>query len=629
MTVFAGSFALVFSMAAAQCAALEIDAEIDRQVDRAIDAGVDALLRAIDGPRGFTPEEKFPSGYAALQVYALVKSDVSYQHPAVQKGLALLESYQFEKVYSVALYLMVYHAMIEQIETDAKLGGPRSPPERARFLDRMSSALSWLLAARLPGKGAWNYEPPGGKDSRLGRFDHSNTQFAVLALGMAAERKLSVPPQVWEEIADHFIEVQEKDGEEVKVRPTFRPPEGPDPPGGARSTPAPAPSGKTVARKSSPLHQGESGAGESGARARGWRYSTLEADAPKFSMSCAGLSSLLMAQRNLPAQGGGRAESLRRALRDGYGWVGRFLTRNVTPFKDVYDVPYDLYSLEKVGDLDGVVAFGDVQWYEEGARLLIRSQLKDGSWGPTEDEAIRRHSTALALLFLDRATDLASRSRPLARITGASGAPPRPAPPGWLYLPSQKAEVPLARLWRLFRYRPSRQVLKMVEEAVKVYDPERIHELVAPLAAAVERSPFPTVKALARKLLVAMAGVDLPDPKRYEEWAERWAEVVRIGKEADKGEEERLRELLRTSEGTPLKGKVVWALQRIGGRAALGDLVDLLESPDAALREAAFGGLTFLSGQSLPFHSKGPDRARAEEVRGWREWLQKEKEKEK
>src|SRR5213594_3780249 len=94
--------------------------EIERDADEAIDRAVDFLLLAVEGPSGFTPDPEFQSGYAALQVYALVKGDVSFLHPALQKGIAVMEEYQFEKVYSVSLYLMAYGAMVEQIDGDAK-----------------------------------------------------------------------------------------------------------------------------------------------------------------------------------------------------------------------------------------------------------------------------------------------------------------------------------------------------------------------------------------------------------------------------------------------------------------------------------------------------------------------------
>ena len=320
--------------------------DLQENVDGAIDAGVDALLKSVEGPAGWLPDPKFGTGYAALAVYALVKSDVSYLHPVVQKGIQALEGYTFEKVYSVSLYLMAYDAMIEQIDADAKLGESRSTGDRAKFLDHMKTAADWLVAARLKGMGAWNYEAlPAGQNPKTHRYDHSNTQFAVLALGVAAERKLQVDPKVWQEIADHFIAVQEQEGEEVQVRPIFRTQPGEGKEGGKRSRlpqgqgkGQPPAQGKTVARKA-----GSSGSEGEGVkvRARGWKYLSdeqalagIQGRRRQFSMVCAGISSLLLAQRNLPPAS--HSDALKAALRDGFGWLSRYLDGNRRPGRDFY-----------------------------------------------------------------------------------------------------------------------------------------------------------------------------------------------------------------------------------------------------------------------------------------------------
>ncbi len=607
--------------------AQDLPPEFEVKIDEAIDAGVDFLLKEVQGPGGWSPGPEFPSGYAAVQVYALVKSDVSYTHPVVQKGIAAMEG-PFEKVYSVSLLLMAYGAMLAQIDADQKLGGARPAADRAKFQDRMRAALEWLVAARLRGVGAWNYELlPARADPKTFRFDHSNTQFAVLALGVAAEEKLKVPQEIWEEIAEHFIATQDKTGEEVAARPVFRPKE----PSNER--------GKTQAKKESPLYTNPRGGEVPAVHARGWKYSIQDLGEPKFAMVCAGLSSLLIAQRNLPAGGSPRDEAIRKALRDGYGWVTRFLGAERSPFRTIFNIPYALYSLEKVGDLGEVTAFGEFLWYEEGARRLLIGQRGNGGWYPGRDQQsfppasapLVRENTALALLFLNRATELGARSRrPLVRSTsvggGGAAAEKGSSGAGWMYLPSQKADVLLSRLLRIFRYRPNvKNVPRMVGEAVSLRDPEHAGEFVDLLATALERSPFASVQAQARKHLATIAGVEYEQPAKYRAWADRWAGVIRIGKAADadpeEGAHEKLREWLKTSDGTPLKAKIVWALQRTRARAALGEIIDLFESPDPVLREAAHGAAAILSGQSLPFDPRGNEKTRADQVRAWREWL--------
>jgi len=90
-----GSFGAGVGGASAQD---ELPPDLEVRVDAAIDAGVGFLLKEVEGPSGWSPGTDFPSGYAGVQVYALVKSDVSYTHPVVQKGIAAMEA-PFEKVY--------------------------------------------------------------------------------------------------------------------------------------------------------------------------------------------------------------------------------------------------------------------------------------------------------------------------------------------------------------------------------------------------------------------------------------------------------------------------------------------------------------------------------------------------
>jgi hypothetical protein len=577
---------------------------LEAAVERAIDRGVEHLLSAVEGPLGWCTENNYPSGYAAVQIYALLKAGVSFRHPSIEKGLAILEGSKFRKVYSVSLDLMVEDAILEEIEDDMTAGETRARSERDRALKRMEAAAAWLIAARLRGIGAWNYGPLSAKgDPRTARWDNSNTQFAVLALGVAAERKLAIPREIWEEIADHFLKGQDPDGPAVEGKPVFREPEGK----------AERP-GKTAARKE--IRAGDEAAA---VRARGWTYVKDRKNGTMFSMTCAGLSSLLLAERNLRVSRSGQAgEPLRKAIRDGCGWVTARLGEERRARRECYN----FYSLEKVGDIAGIEAFGSFRWYDEFARILIRTQAKDGSWGTPEDEAKRRSDTSLALLFLARATDLAARSGPALRITPSGGGPGRKDEGvDRIYIPSLGGEVLVARLARLLRHRPGKGPMRIAEDAAKAIDPEKLDVLVVPLAGVLRGSPFPAGREFAAKLLGRLTGVEGRDPKWYEGWAERFREVLRIGKAADATGAGKVLKCLAPSEGGPLRLKALWALERTRSRAALGDIAALLEDDDPAVREAARGALVFISGGTLPFHPKGPEKTRAEEARAWREWI--------
>ena len=74
-------------------------------------------------------------------------------------------------------------------------------------------ALASRIAKAQRASGLWDYalgEPPAGV---AGKGDHSNTQFAVLALWAAQEgTKFKVPKEVWARVRDHFAKSQLRDG---------------------------------------------------------------------------------------------------------------------------------------------------------------------------------------------------------------------------------------------------------------------------------------------------------------------------------------------------------------------------------------------------------------------------------
>ena len=196
-------------------AVVRADDAFDREVERAIDAGTEFLLSVLrgeaKGPDGkpvgtWTAVEGYPMGCAAIQVYALVKSDIPISHPIVKEGLKRLSGMPFAKTYSVALYIMALDAVLTQMDVERSLGGAPSRSVAREVRDKMESATQWLIRARLQGEGAWNY----GADRAGTRYDHSNTQFAILALGVAYKRRIKIPSEVWQEIAAHFIRTQQE-----------------------------------------------------------------------------------------------------------------------------------------------------------------------------------------------------------------------------------------------------------------------------------------------------------------------------------------------------------------------------------------------------------------------------------
>lgn len=141
-------------------------------IDRAIDRGVEYLIgrQLIDGSWA-NVQNSYRNGSTALAVYTLLSSGVSAQHPAVQKGLAYLQSAPSEKTYSAGCELLALAAL-------------EDPNYDAWIEERAEDLISWQDP-----NGQWAYPE--------GHWDLSCTQFAVLGLRAAAERGFEVPDKVW------------------------------------------------------------------------------------------------------------------------------------------------------------------------------------------------------------------------------------------------------------------------------------------------------------------------------------------------------------------------------------------------------------------------------------------------
>lgn len=197
-------------------------------------------------------------------------------------------------------------------------------------------------------KGAWAYS------GRLGKGDNSNTQFALLALNEADRVGVPVNPSTWRLAQDYWQQTQKKDGS--------------------------------------------------------WGYQPGEGHPSTGSMTCAGISSLVIAA--------GRLSSGSADVRDGrivccgqqdnsghiergLAWLGKHFSVRNNP-GDRFWLLYYLYGLERVGRLTGQRFIGGHDWYREGAEVLVREQDDfSGNWrGVGHAESNPLVATSLALLFL-------------------------------------------------------------------------------------------------------------------------------------------------------------------------------------------------------------------------------------
>lgn len=570
---------------------------LEAQIDDAIDHGVEYLLHQVS-TAGWTPTDKYRAGYLAVQLYALLKSDVSYLHSGLLAALGQLRSFRHEKVYSVAISIMAYDAVLDQMESDARSNeNParylrvRSPFGAREIRRWMQSGVDWLVQSKVRTRGVWTY----GRASRRKTpsettYDHSNTQFAVLALGMAARRKLPMAPSLWQEVADHFVMAQQATGPRSTARPKFR------------------------AAGQKQRHGTKTERRTPEAEARGWAYRELELSSRvSFSMTSAGQSSLLLALENLGNTRNAQRNAVEKAVRDGYAWLGTYLEKKTRLRNDTYA----LYSLEKVGDIGNVESFGNVRWFQRGARVLLSSQGSAGQWGK-EGSTPSRHKTALALLYLGRASAL-HREHRLLRKTGGSSKTDSFDMRYLVHFPTLGASVPVTRFFRRLRYRPSRLLKKLGEEILESYDQDYLDELVK-FFGSLKSSPFSRVRKFGDEVTHRLTGLGIDDEAGLNEWCERWRRVVQAGRTKDRTDAKWLRSELSASPTHPLLFKTIWALQRVGDRQAVPALLDLMGARETQVRHLAHAAAVFLSGASLPFDPQATLSRRRKQLRAWRKW---------
>lgn len=544
--------------------------------------------------RGGAARGQHIMGKTAIELYALIKSDVSVDDSLVSRGFDYLEKLDPVAVYDVSLYLMALDAAWEQRESDLVLLRSRSsarlnPSVTQKLRDRMEELTRWLVEARHAGEGVWNYGA-----EKVERYDNSNTQFAVLALGVAAKRGIPIGREVWEEIAEHFLAEQAKSG----------------PPAGPSFTVDPLPgegAGRTAVGR------------PAGIQARGWPY--RPETGTTLNMTAAGLSSLIIAREYLGGKGKAvpqAGQKIDQAIWDGLAQLAR--TELKYERKQLY---YGLYSVEKVGDLGAITKVGPIDWYRQGAELLLGLQRKEGSWGNEGQNHERnfRFQTSFALLFLNRATDLLLHARPMVLTGKGSTLEPRT---GFMYVSRLGGEVSLARLFRKLRYRPAADLLPLLEAVVAEAEKRNRAADLVPYLIGLAESPNRRLEEFARKGLRQATGERHDDLAAHKAWAEAWRAATEIGTSKDAGRAGELRKLLSQAKSYPLKNQILWALERCVAREAIGDLIGELSDANAKYRARAYEALKFISGKDFPFDPSGPVAGRKEGIALWLKWHESE-----
>ena len=600
-------------------------------IDRAIEKGTDYLLKQIQaqqvGKNGF--------GQVALETYALVVAGISVDHPIIRNNFLFLRKRMRGSlhVYSLSCYVFALDAAISQLEFDHRLLNPTLDPKRLpslgnEYRSEMRAAVAGLLKTQ-NGHGAWRY-------FQNSDFDNSNTQFAVLGLGVGAKRGISIPTSAWLDVVRHFKNGQDKSGAETADRVTLesekerqrerdalrlvKENQGKSRRGSkGKDKERDKGSGRTTVRKptsrTDPVEDPVVGAEDIVVRRRGWSYENK--GAATWNMTCAGLSSMVLARDNLKGEIDSRDwKELLQSVYDGYGWVmGNWKAT---------ESYYGMYSLEKVADLGYVKTFANRDWYRELSDFILRRQSGAGAWtGTGQHGETDRVATSFALLILRRATSLVTRDPADQIMISGRRSDPTVEDRTWVYIPELDTQLHFPTILKTIRTRPMPKLVEFLEQIIENYPPEWRGELVPQLVTVRERASKRTVQRILDRQLELAAGTEFDHPDEYLKWHERWARIGDIVKARQKKLIPELMKIYKNElDSVSLKQAAARALVRLKIRSAMPLFVTDLEHTKALIRFEAYRSIKAFYVDTPPdFDPEGDESVRNRQIGSIKKWI--------
>jgi hypothetical protein len=336
---------------------------VEKNVDKAIERGL-RTIRETQLPSGRF-QTSHPHGVTALSLYTFLALGGTLEDPAAAKALDWLLNNPID--WNGHVRTGTYQISLIAVALSYSIPHLVKGEQRNQAVSMLQRAADWLVSAQAPG-GGWSYSL-----KTSGWHDHSNSQFAVLGLRAAANAGAKVKREVWEREFTHYKTSQLADG--------------------------------------------------------GWGYRACYSPRARLNqststMTAAGVMGLAMAIGSLRSV---RPEQMSAdpAIRKGLEAMKDQWTQGLKHnLKELGGEPYLLYSVERACMVTGQRRLGTIDWYVEGAWLILKQQNPDGWLGQGGSDPLASH--CFSLLFLKRAfVPVATPSRPKPQDTPTG----KPAPP--------------------------------------------------------------------------------------------------------------------------------------------------------------------------------------------------------
>ena len=391
------------------------------KVGNAIDRAAEWLKERQLSDGTFMGDYSSRLGGHCLNMLALLDAGVPREDPCIQKALRVLPALETGQldglVYSYAVALLVFQKYYEADQLAAKVLDATEPDAyrkaTAKVWRRVKAEHRGLINKMVAtlteddhGYG-WSYIGLATEDGTVADItsntwrDNSNSQYAVMGLKAASLLGADFDRKVLAAEARRLTRCYLPDSNMAAIRVKL---EGEDD------------KKRTSVDQAASIVPG------------GWDYTSAKstpADGsvqpfPASGMTAAGVSSLVICRDELRLHG--QLDVTLKAdidlhINGALHWIGakfghRYYRGASMPriYAEGWGKYYDMYSIERAGVLSNVRLMAGVEWYAEGARLLVETQQTDGGWPDIVGKLSTETSPepdivdhCFAILFLSRA----------------------------------------------------------------------------------------------------------------------------------------------------------------------------------------------------------------------------------